>query len=84
MIELGLEPQVAVGDDTHYPSGLTKMWKSPCCRGKPDEYVCCMANNTVRHSMLNIRLGALPDTEVKIPQFPPGKLEQPLRPKSVR
>ena len=41
-------------------------------------------NNTVRHSILNIRLGALPDTEVKIPQFPPGKLAQPLRPKSVR
>src|SRR5882757_3580188 len=34
--------------------------------------------------MLNMRLGAVPDTEVKTPQFPPGKLEQPLRPKSVR
>ena len=34
--------------------------------------------------MLKIRLGALPETEVKIPQFPPGKLAQPLRPKSVR
>ena len=42
------------------------------------------ANSTVRHSMLKIRFGALPDTEVKIPQFPPGKLEQPLKPKSVR
>jgi len=42
------------------------------------------ANSTVRHSMLKIRLGALPDTDVNTPQFPPGKLEQPLRPKSVR
>ena len=41
-------------------------------------------NSTVRHSMLNIRLGAVPDTEVKTPQFPPGKLAQPLKPKSVR
>ena len=41
-------------------------------------------NKTVRHSMLNMRLGALPETDVKIPQFPPGKLAQPLRPRSVR
>jgi hypothetical protein len=42
------------------------------------------ANSTVRHSMLKIRLGALPDTEVNTPQVPPGKLAQPARPKSVR
>jgi hypothetical protein len=42
------------------------------------------ANSTVRHSMLKMRLGALPDTDVNTPQFPPGKLAQPLRPKSVR
>ena len=42
------------------------------------------AKSTVRHSMLKIRLGAVPDTEVNTPQFPPGKLAQPLRPKSVR
>src|SRR5206468_10004373 len=42
------------------------------------------AKSTVRHSMLKIRLGALPVTEVNTPQFPPGKLAQPLRPKSVR
>jgi hypothetical protein len=34
--------------------------------------------------MLKMRFGALPETDVKIPQFPPGKLAQPLRPTSVR
>ena len=29
--------------------------------------------------MLNMRLGALPDTEVNTPQFPPGKLAQPAQ-----
>ena len=28
--------------------------------------------------MLKIRLGAVPDTEVKMPQVPPGKAEHPL------
>ena len=37
-------------------------------------------NSTVRHSMLKIRLGAVPETEVKTPQVPPGKAAQPLRP----
>jgi len=32
---------------------------------------------TVRHSMLKIRFGALPVTEVKMPHAPPGKTEQP-------
>jgi hypothetical protein len=36
------------------------------------------AKYTVRHSILKIRLGAVPDTEVKIPQVPPGKAEQPV------
>jgi hypothetical protein len=42
------------------------------------------ANNTERHSMLNMRFGALPVTEVKTPHVPPGKLAQPLKPMSVR
>ena len=33
--------------------------------------------------MLKMRFGAVPETEVKIPQFPPGKLAQPGRGKSV-
>jgi hypothetical protein len=37
-----------------------------------------VAKYTVRHSMLKIRLGAVPDTEVKTPQVPPGKAAQPL------
>jgi hypothetical protein len=32
---------------------------------------------TARHSILKIRFGAEPDTEVKIPQVPPGKLAHP-------
>ena len=36
-----------------------------------------VAKYTARHSILKIRLGAVPDTEVKIPQVPPGKAEQP-------
>lgn len=39
---------------------------------------------TVRHSMLKMRLGALPETEVNTPHVPPGKFEQPLKPISVR
>src|SRR4029077_20680896 len=35
------------------------------------------AYNTVRHSMLKMRFGALPVTEVKTPHLPPGKLAQP-------
>ena len=31
---------------------------------------------TVRHSMLKIRFGALPVTEVKMPHAPPGKTER--------
>src|SRR6266403_242172 len=42
------------------------------------------AKSTERHSMLKIRLGALPVTEVKTPHVPPGKLAQPLKPMSVR
>jgi hypothetical protein len=34
-------------------------------------------NSTVRHSMLKMRFGALPVTEVKTPHVPPGKLAQP-------
>jgi hypothetical protein len=33
---------------------------------------------TVRHSMLNIRFGALPVTDVKIPHAPPVYVEQPV------
>jgi hypothetical protein len=38
---------------------------------------------TVRHSMLKMRLGAVPDTEVNTPH-PDAKFEQPLKPISVR
>src|SRR5260370_8013284 len=43
-----------------------------------------LPKSTVRPSMLKIRLGVTPETEVKIPQVPPGKPEQPLKPISVR
>ena len=32
----------------------------------------------MRHSILKIRLGAVPDIDVKMPQVPPGKVEHPL------
>jgi hypothetical protein len=41
------------------------------------------AKYTARHSMLNTRLGAMPDNDVKTPH-PEAKLEQPAHPMSVR
>jgi hypothetical protein len=46
-----------------------RAWKFPLAVG--------VAKYTTRHSMLKMRLGAVPDTEVKIPHVPPGKPEQP-------
>jgi hypothetical protein len=39
--------------------------------------------SVVRHSMLKMRLGALPVTEVKTPHVAPGKLAQPSEVASV-
>jgi hypothetical protein len=42
------------------------------------------AKYTARHSILKIRFGAVPETDVNTPQVPPGKFAQPLKPISVR